>query len=168
MPEGLYIMVACFLGLCFVDRFGNRHYTACISFGGSAFGLLLLIILSMQQAKLVGLYLSISYPTGHILLISSVINNVMGSTKKIFYLLSTTAAGVIGDFIGPLMMTHPQQPLVAIVAYIVGDVAAIVFVLFARYTMSKSNKERCGNSVIQVEHKEDPTDRDIIDFIYKL
>jgi hypothetical protein len=89
----------------------------------------------------------------------------MGSTKKIFYLLSITAAGVIGDFIGPLMMTHPQQPLVAIIACIVGDIAAIVLVLFARYTMSKSNKERCGNSFIQVEHKEDPTGRDIIDLV---
>lgn len=69
------------------------------------------------------------------------------------------------------MMVDWQAPLYlgGMLAYICSNAICIVLLLFARYTMAKSNRERMAKPRTETEEKmTDVTDREDPNFIYRL
>jgi uncharacterized membrane protein len=157
-------------------RFKNSIiYTSCALLLISTLGLMLLLVIPIQQAKLVGLYLCFAYIGAVSLAMTSIANNVSGYTKKIFYNSAIVVSSTIGNFIGPQLMISSQKPLYigGMVGYMVSDILAILLLLLARHIMLKSNKKRLAKDkkVTNDELSEDGVDiTDIQDprYIYKL
>jgi hypothetical protein len=170
IPAGGFVVFIAILGGWSVGRHGNIHYTMCAAFATSAIGTLLLTIPQLDKGRLVGFYLCPAFSLGIVLIFSSIANNVVGYTKKIFYLSSVSAANTLGCFIGPQIMLDSQKPLYigAMVTYIACNVIAILLLLYTRYNMLITNKRRLQKPDEKVIDSEDLTDRENHNFIYRL
>lgn len=147
-------------------------YTACALLLVSTLGLLLLLVIPLQKAKLIGLYLCFAYIGAVSLAMTSVANNVSGYTKKIFYNSAVVVFSTIGNFIGPQMMVSTQGGMIS---YMVADLVAICLLLLARRIMAKENEKRLASAAGKqnrgIEFSEenvDITDMEDPHFIYKL
>lgn len=147
-------------------------YTACAMLVIAITGLILLLVIPVNQAKLAGLYLCISYIASLTMVMTSISNNVSGYTKKIFYNCSMVFLCAIGNFVGPQLMIPSQSPLYVggMMTYLVSNVISIALLLVARYSMSKLNKKNELNRKIDhvIDKSIDITDRQDNQFIYKL
>jgi uncharacterized membrane protein len=142
----------------------------CVAFGTSALGILLVITVPFDKAKLLGLYITIAFGSGFMLIFSSVTNNVTGYTKKLFYVSTMTAAFNLGCYIGPLLMLDSEKPFYigTMIGFIGCDIVAIILLLISRHIMSKSNRERLANPKDVTHEEEDRTDRENPNFIYRM
>jgi hypothetical protein len=170
MPGGIMKMAFSIIGVWFVGRYGHIHYTMFVTHATTCLGILLLITIPLYKAKLLGLYISMVSGFGMVLIYAAITSNVAGYTKKIFYVSSAAAAISVGKLIGPLLMVDSQKPLYlgAMITYIAVDVASIFLLWICRHNMSKINKKRLNNPTDETCDKEDPTDAENPNYIYKL
>ncbi|KAI7894134.1 major facilitator superfamily domain-containing protein [Mucor mucedo] len=134
-------------------------------------GLILLEVIPVPHLKLIGFYLSWSYPASYVLMITSISNNVSGYTKKIFYNGMLMVFYTIGNFCGPLMIVESQAPnyASAVIVYICAIVVVIVLLYIARYQMAKVNEERLSCTAVVMTHVEDDlSDVQDSNFLYRL
>lgn len=134
-------------------------------------GLILLVVIPHDHAKLVGFYLAWSYCAVYVLLVTSVSNNVSGYTKKIFYNGVLMIFYTVGNFCGPLMIVESQKPhyIGAIIGYICANSIVVILLLVARYQMAKVNKERLSSDAVVMTHVEDDlSDVQDSNFLYRL
>ncbi|KAI8886243.1 MFS general substrate transporter [Backusella circina FSU 941] len=169
-PCGVFSILYSICCFYYVGKYGNLHYAMCITFSISAIGILLVMTIPFDKAKLLGIYLTVAFSSGYMLIFSSITNNVTGYTKKLFYISTITAAFNLGSYIGPLLMLDSQKPLYIgpMVTFIVCDIIGIILLLISRHIMSKSNKKRFDSPQATVPEEEDLTDRENPNFIYKI
>ncbi|KAG0163724.1 hypothetical protein DFQ28_011304 [Apophysomyces sp. BC1034] len=174
MPGGvmdcLYIVLAVWIN----RKYGHTLYTASILLVCAMTGLILLVAIPLERAKLLGLYLSWGYAAAYTLVLVSVANNVAGYTKKIFYSSCMMVFYTVGNFCGALLMLPNEYPhyTTGMIVYIVCDGVSIALLLIARYYMAKSNRVRLENPSAVLDNKDlladDLTDRENPDYIYRL
>lgn len=134
-------------------------------------GLILLEVIPVPHLKLIGFYLSWSYPASYVLMITSISNNVSGYTKKIFYNGILMVFYTIGNFCGPLMIVESQAPNYsnAVIVYICAIVVVIILLYITRYQMAKVNEERLSSPNVVMTHVEDDlSDVQDSNFLYRL
>ncbi|KAI9316390.1 major facilitator superfamily domain-containing protein [Dichotomocladium elegans] len=171
VPTGAVVIIFIALSIWYNRKYGNTLYVACVMLVITIIGLILLITIPVPKAKLLGLYLLWGYCAAFSMFLSSVANNVCGYTKKLFYSSCIIVFYTIGNFAGPLMMVDSQKPLYlgGMIAYIAADAIAILLLLYARYWMARSNRERLSRGISKSEgEKLDMTDREDPNFIYRL
>ncbi|KAI8886225.1 MFS general substrate transporter [Backusella circina FSU 941] len=170
IPSGVMKILFSVVGAWFVGRYGHLHYTMFATHTTTSLGILLLITIPVNKAKLVGLYLAMISGFGMTLIFTTITNNVAGYTKKIFYVSSAVASITTGKLIGPLLMVDSQKPvyLGAMITYIVLDSISILLLWVCRHNMSKINAKRLNNPTDEMSDKEDPTDVENHNYIYKL
>lgn len=136
----------------------------------SLVGCILLVVLP-GTSKLAGFYLCWAN-TGVGALIQTIIsNNVTGYTKKVFYNAMGMIALVVGNFIGPLLMTSEQAPKYtgALIGFAACNLVIIILLLISRNMMKKENKRRLDDpSTTPTDIYADLTDKQNRNIIYKL
>lgn len=163
----LYIITSIYI----VSRTKQTIYTAIGVIILGIIGLILIIVIPVQELKLIGFYLSWSYPAAYVLVITSVSNNVSGYTKKIFYNGMIMIFYTIGNFCGPLMIVESQAPnyTPAIIGYICANTVVIFLLLIARSKMAQVNKERLSSTAVVMTHVEDDlSDAQDSNYLYRL
>ncbi|KAF7727465.1 hypothetical protein EC973_007534 [Apophysomyces ossiformis] len=170
VPSGVVDCIIIIIAVWFNRRYGHTLYLAAFLPCLSTLGLLLLVVIPQPQVKLVGLYLCWANPAAYTMFLASVANNVSGYTKKIFYSSAVMVMYTIGNFIGPLIMVGWQKPLYlgGMIGSMGANTATTLLILFARYLMAKSNRERLANPKPEVNPDQDLTDRENPNFIYRL
>lgn len=134
-------------------------------------GLILLEVIPLPHVKLVGFYLTWSFASVYVLMVTSISNNVSGYTKKIFYNGMVMIFYTIGNFCGPLMIVESQAPnyISAMIGYIVANSVVVCLLLIARYKMSSVNKQRMASTaVIMTNVEDDLSDVQDTTFLYRL
>ncbi|KAI8079018.1 major facilitator superfamily domain-containing protein [Gilbertella persicaria] len=165
------------IGIVLVQKYHQTIYTACFLMCFDVLGLLLLLVIPMDKAKILGFFLSWSYVAVYVLMVTCISNNVTGYTKKIFYNGILMIFYTIGNFVGPLMMTSPPY-LAGMIGYLVAGVLVISLLLIARWRMAVVNRRRLlllnnstANSMAAVAHNydlDDISDEQDQTFIYLL
>lgn len=148
-------------------------YTACLLMAINVTGLILLLTIPIPRLKLIGFYMSWTYCSVYVLLVTSVSNNVTGYTKKIFFNGVLMISYTIGNVLGPLLMNPPY--IDAIVIYLVANSFVIVLLLIARNRMALINKRRLlslahtsASSTLHSYCRDDISDQQDQTFIYLL
>ena len=85
MPSGVVTVIYIVIAIWYNRKYGNTLYVAMVLLGFSILGLVLLLAIPLEKAKLLGLYLCWSFVAAYTMLLVSLANNVSGYTKKIFY-----------------------------------------------------------------------------------
>lgn len=174
IPSGVADCIFIVIAVWYNRKYGQTIYLACAFLVLAIVGLILLVVIPKPQVKLLGLYLSWSYCASYTMILVCVANNVSGYTKKIFYSSGIIVGYTIGNFVGPLMMVDWQKPLYlgGMIAYMASDAICICLLLFARYSMNKTNQAKSSLPQQQTpanpEKMDDLTDREDPNFYYRL
>ncbi|KAG2198953.1 hypothetical protein INT47_013137 [Mucor saturninus] len=173
VPSGAAYCIFIFIAITCHNKFKNSMmYTGCGMLSISVVGLILVLVIPINQAKLIGLYICVAYIGALVLVMTSISNNVSGYTKKIFYNCSMVFFSAIGNFVGPQLMIPSQSPLYigGLITYIGANFVCILSLLVARRTMSEANKLRQPKQKLENHNEEsiDITDKQDDQFIYKL
>jgi hypothetical protein len=134
-------------------------------------GLILLETIPVPNLKLIGFYLTWSFASVYVLMVTSISNNVSGYTKKIFYNGMVMVFYTIGNFCGPLMIKDSEKPnyITAMVGYIIANSIVVVLLLVARYKMAAINKQRINSPAeIMTNVEDDLSDVQDTNFLYRL
>lgn len=156
-----------------VQRTHQTIYTACALMFVNILGLVLLLVIPVARLKLIGFYMSWSYVSVYVLLVTSISNNVTGYTKKIFYNGVLMIFYTIGNFVGPLMMVAPPY-IEGMIGYLVANILVLALLLLARSRMALVNKRRflllahMSGSAAQPICQDDISDEQDQTFIYLL
>ncbi|ORX51984.1 MFS general substrate transporter [Hesseltinella vesiculosa] len=170
IPNGvvdvIYILIAIFVN----QRYGHTLPLACVLMAWSTIGLILLITIPVAKVKLLGLYSTWSYASAFVLLLTSLANNVAGYTKKVFYSSVLLVFYTIGNFLGPISLLNQTAPYVpGMVVFICANVASIVLLLIAHFSMARENRRRLeSKSDVKVNVNDDLTDKENPNIIYRI
>lgn len=137
----------------------------------SLVGVILLAVLPPSGIKLLGYFLAWAMNGTSVMLLTITGSNVTGYTKKIFYNGMNMIFYTLGNFIGPLVMITEEAPVykTGMIIYCIGNGAIIVMIFINRQIMARKNKIRINNPSDEVfDVKDDLTDRENLNFIYKL
>ena len=143
IPIAVVTVLLIIFGLYLHHRFQQLFFIIVLLVAITLTGLVLLCVLPNGPAQLLGIYLSNPAPSST-LVQASVVNNVVGYTKKTFYLGSLMACYAIGNFIGPLMMVEKEAPRYysGLIGFIIADAISICFYLAIRYIYKRENLRR--------------------------
>jgi hypothetical protein len=156
------------IGIYFIHKKKQTIYTAVGLMLIDILGLILLVVIPQDHAKLVGFYLAWSYSAVYVLMVTSISNNVSGYTKKIFYNGVLMIFYTVGNFCGPLMMIDEHFSS-AMIGYICANCVVVVLLLIARHKMAKVNKIRLSADAVVMTHVEDDlSDVQDSNFLYRL
>ncbi|GAA5803984.1 major facilitator superfamily domain-containing protein [Helicostylum pulchrum] len=163
----MFILIAIYS----VRKTKQTIYTAIALMAVDILGLILLQVIPNPHAKLAGFYLSWSYASVYVLMVTSISNNVSGYTKKIFYNGMVMIFYTLGNFCGPLMILEHQAPnyIGAILGYIAANSIVIVLLFIARNQMATINRKRLSSEAVVMTHVEDDlSDVQDSNFLYRL
>lgn len=139
-------------------------------------GVILLLVLPQNGARLLGIYLSENY-IANAFLQAYVLNNVSGKTKKSFHLIVTSVGLTVGSIVGPLAIRQKDAPQYApgLTLFIVALAVSAALLLYLRWSYKRENKSRQDVSEVGPEHDRpqtnvagDITDRQNLHFTYRL
>ncbi|KAI8149499.1 major facilitator superfamily domain-containing protein [Fennellomyces sp. T-0311] len=158
-------------------RFGELCYVAAFMTAISLIAIILLCVIPRGGARLVGIILS--SPASTILLLEAMMaNNVIGYTKKVFYLGMLLFGYCLGNFLGPLMMIENEAPryVGGMTGYAVADSVAIALFFMVRYMHKRKNQKRDAIKAENGDHPGVPenrrhfdwTDVEDVNFRYRL
>ncbi|KAI8341081.1 major facilitator superfamily domain-containing protein [Chlamydoabsidia padenii] len=167
IPSGAASVLFIFIAIFLSRRFNQTIYTAIFSTFISLIGLIILLATESNGAKLAGYYLTWAGTAGMAMMITIVGNNVSGYTKKVTYNSGIVVANTLGNFIGPLVMA--ESMMVGIIVFFVVNVMIILLLLFIRWSMlSTNNKRKDLRSSEKTDPNLDYTDRQDVNFVYRL
>ncbi|KAG2201199.1 hypothetical protein INT47_013010 [Mucor saturninus] len=156
----------------YVARKTNQLYLGVVvSSVISLVGVILLAVLPSGGVKLVGFLLAWAMNGTAVMLLTIAASNVTGYTKKLFYNGMNMIFFTIGNFTGPLLMLDSEKPTykTGMIIFCISNAVIIVALFINRQIMAKQNKTRLANPSGRVfDPKDDLTDRENSDFIYKL
>ncbi|KAI8138304.1 major facilitator superfamily domain-containing protein [Fennellomyces sp. T-0311] len=176
IPIAVVTMLLIALGLYLNRRFQQLFYVIILLTFITLTGLILLCALPNGPIQLLGIYLCNPAPASTIVQ-ASVVNNVVGYTKKTFYLGSLMACYSLGNFIGPLMMLEREAPRYysGLTGFIIADVVCCCLYVTIRWIYRRENlrrqkMDRDGMLPPIPENREelDLTDREDLHFYYRL
>ena len=143
VPIAVTTIMILFISLYIVQRFNQIYYTMVLLTWITMLGILLLCVLPIGPIQLIGIFLSSPAPAA-VILEASYINNVIGYTKRIFYLGTLSATYSAGHIIGPIMMGHSSPPhyYSGLISFIVILGIASLFMLIIRRINKRENNKR--------------------------
>ncbi|KAI8138305.1 major facilitator superfamily domain-containing protein [Fennellomyces sp. T-0311] len=176
VPLGVATAFFLFLSVYLNYRFNELMYiAACISLL-STIAMILLCVLPSGPIQLLGIY--ISAPAVPLILIeAAVIINVIGFTKKSFYVGSTMVGYSIAQFAGPLLMLEKEAPRYysGLIVFIVANTLCCCCFLAIRWSYKRENTRRKkleqeGTSTPPPDNRQelDLTDGEDLHFYYRL
>jgi len=176
MPAGVVIgtieLTAPFIAMKYP---GWRSYLASITVTGTLLASLLLWLLPQTATggKLFAVYILASYGGGYAVLMSLVIANSAGYTKKSLASSGMFVGYCIGNFIGPLVFLQKEKPLYTTgwIVTVVTSAMCIVLALFYRFVCARENKKRDASGIAEAfenAYDDDMTDVKNKQFRYTL
>ncbi|OQO10871.1 hypothetical protein B0A48_04172 [Cryoendolithus antarcticus] len=154
---------------------GMRAYLVAITVSGTLLASLLLWKLpqSATGAKLFAVYILASYGGGYAVLMSMVIANTAGYTKRSVGSSGMFVGYCLGNFMGPLVFLQSEKPLYTTgwIVTVATSAACIVLALIYRWVCARENKKRDASGVMEgYEHafEDDSTDMKNPQFRYTL
>ncbi|KAI9493877.1 major facilitator superfamily domain-containing protein [Zychaea mexicana] len=143
IPAGCSSVIITVIAIYFSHRFNENGYVGAICCFVPFIGLLLLILLPTGGVLLMGLCLTTAAPV-YALALSMISNNVIGSTKKIFYNGAYFVAYCLGNFTGPLMMRSEEAPRYtsSLIGYMIAVIISALLFLYLRWTYARDNRYR--------------------------
>ncbi|KAI9249723.1 major facilitator superfamily domain-containing protein, partial [Phascolomyces articulosus] len=124
IPTAISTILLIFLALYLTQRFQQNYYIIIFLSLTTVLGILLLCVLPEGPVQLIGIYLSSPAP-GAVVFQAIVVTNVMGYTKRVFYLGTTSSFFTFGNVAGPIIMgsagaqEHYYPALVTFIVFLV-------------------------------------------------
>jgi len=176
MPAGVVIgtieLTAPFIAMKYP---GWRSYLVSITVTGTLLASLLLWQLPQTATggKLFAVYILASYGGGYAVLMSLVIANSAGYTKKSLASSGMFVGYCIGNFIGPLVFLQEEKPLYTTgwIVTVVTSAMCIVLALLYRFICARENKKRDNSGIAEAfenAYDDDMTDVKNKQFRYTL
>ncbi|KAI9249726.1 major facilitator superfamily domain-containing protein [Phascolomyces articulosus] len=177
VPIAITTMLLVYLGLFLVQRFHQIYYTTMLLSLITLVGVFLLCVLPVGPIQLLGIFLSNPAPIA-VILEASVVNNVMGYTKRVFYLGTFMLCYTLGNVVGPIILgstsayNHYYPALVAFMAFL--GIACCLVLIIRRISLGKNRKreelEQHGQIPPPPDRREDLdwTDEMDLHFRYRL
>ena len=143
VPIAVTTIIIMFISLYLIHQIGQIYYTMILLTSITMLGMLLLCILPVGPVQLVGIFFSSPAPAA-VILEACFINNVVGYTKRVFYLGTLVAIYSIGNIIGPIIMGHSTAPhyYSALVSFIVVLGMSCCFMFAIRSLNKRENNNR--------------------------
>ncbi|GAN05054.1 allantoate permease protein [Mucor ambiguus] len=171
VPSGAVSALFAALAVLVARKTGQLYMGAAFSTTISLVGVILLAVLPNSGIKLLGYFLAWAMNGTAVILLTIAGANVTGYTKKIFYNAMNMIFYTLGNFTGPLIMLEKEFPTykTGMIIYCIANAAILVMLFVVRQIMGRENKKRLANpSVEKIDVKDDLTDRENRNFIYKL
>ncbi|KAG2221855.1 hypothetical protein INT45_003569, partial [Circinella minor] len=143
VPIAVTTIMILFISLYIIQQFNQIYYTMILLTLITMLGILLLCVLPSGPIQLMGIFLSSPAPAA-VILEASYINNVIGYTKRVFYLGTLSATYSAGHIIGPIIMGHSTPPhyYSGLISFIVILGIACFFMLIIRWINKRENNKR--------------------------
>ncbi|KAI9249724.1 major facilitator superfamily domain-containing protein [Phascolomyces articulosus] len=144
IPIAVTTILLIFFALYLNQRFQQSYYIFIFLSLISMVGILLLCVLPEGPAELIGIFLSSTAP-GAVIFQAIIVNNIIGYTKRVFFLGTAAAFYTAGNAVGPIIIgsTNAQEHYYpALIAFIIFIGSGCSLMFFIRQMNVRDNNKR--------------------------